>query len=344
MLAPYAPPRSAHPIDLKLDANEGRRPPAELLSSITDISPDLLRRYPSTLAIERSLADRLGVAPEQVAVTAGGDDALDRLCRAFLTPGSRALMTTPTFEMIPRYAAAARAKCLEVRWESGPFPTAAFIAARRRNPPLSFIVSPNNPTGAAATADDIASIARAAPELPLCVDLAYTEYADADLTPTALAEPNVVIVRTLSKAWGLAGLRVGYAVGPEALISRVRSASGPYPVSGASLAIAAAWLERGETFMRETVGITRRERTALRTLLGDLGVQTVASQANFVLARFPDAWRTADRLAERAIGVRRFPRPGPLADALRITCPCDDASFDRLAAALRDVFTTELPS
>lgn len=344
MLTPYAPPRSNHAIDLKLDANEGRQPPPALLAELAAIGADAVRRYPSTLALERLLADRLGVAPAQVAVTAGGDDALDRICRAFITPGARALMTTPTFEMIPRYAAAARAKLLEVPWEDGPFPTDAFIAARRRDPAIAFIVTPNNPTGAAATADDITAITRSAPDRLLCIDLAYTEYADVDLTPIALVEPNVVIVRTFSKAWGLAGLRVGYAVGPEPLIARVRSAAGPYPVAGPSLAIAAAWLDRGNAFMRETVTISRRERTALRDLLGEHGIQTPASQANFVLARFSDAWAVADRLAERGVGVRRFPRPGPLSDALRITCPCDAADLDRLAAALRAILATETPS
>src|SRR5690606_3994032 len=111
-----------------------------------------------------------------------------------------------------------------------------------------------------------------------CVDLAYTEYADVDLTPEVLRLPNVVAVRTMSKAWGLAGLRVGYGVGPLELVSDACAAGGPYPASALSLAVASRWLETGETFVRESVRLTRTERATLGTLLRSLGVHVIDSQ------------------------------------------------------------------
>ncbi len=340
-LSPYAPPRSDHAIDLKLDANEGRPPPASLLDAVSFAGIEALRRYPSTFDLERRIAERLGVPAERVVVTAGGDDAIDRFCRAFLAPGRSAVMTAPTFEMIPRYARAAGAEIVPIPWPQGAFPTTAFVQALHGGAATAFVVTPNNPTGAVATADDIREICGAAGERPVCVDLAYTEYADVDLTPVALSLPNAVIVRTFSKAWGLAGIRVGYAVAPAALAAALRHAGGPYAVAGPSLAIAAAWLEQGAAYVRESVAMARRERTALAELLRSCAVDAVDSQANFVMARFPNAWDVADRLAERGIGVRRFPRAGPLADCLRISCPCHAPSFERLTAALRAVLTSE---
>ncbi len=343
MIGPYSPPRSAHAIDLKLDANEGRPPPAILFDSLARVGVDSLRRYPSTLDLERKIAARLDIPAARVIVTAGGDDALDRICRAFLASRQTAVMTAPTFEMIPRYVVAAGADPLQIPWADGAFPLSAFLG-QVENAALSFVVTPNNPTGAVATADDIRAISQAAGDRPVCVDLAYTEYAETDLTPQVLNLPNAVIIRTFSKAWGLAGIRVGYAVAPERFATRIRHAGSPYAVAAPSIAIASEWLDRGEAHMRESVSLARRERAALTYLLRSLGVQAVTSQANFVLARLPDAWGVAGRLAERGIGVRRFAAASPLADSLRITCPCDGASFDRLQSALRDILAPELRS
>jgi histidinol-phosphate aminotransferase len=339
-LTAYAPPLSRYAVDLKLDANEGRPPPAALLAPAAAAALAGVHRYPNALPLEARLARSLALDPACVLVTAGGDDALDRVCRAFLTTGRGAVMTTPTFEMIPRAVRAIGADLIELPWWDGPFPTRDVIARIDNRTGIVFVVSPNNPTGNIASADDLRTISAAAPEALLCVDLAYTEYADADLTRIALSLPNAVIVRTLSKAWGLAGLRVGYAAGPRPLIDRLRMAGGPFPTSTISLALADAWLDAGTDFMADTVRATRVERDALARLLRSLGVNVINSHANFVLAGFasPDAASTlADTLArDHRIGVRRYPPTSPLSCHLRITCPCDAASFNRLTAALRD--------
>lgn len=334
----YAPPASPFPVDLRLDANEGRPPTRQMLqNAATGVMTDV-NLYPSTAPLHAMLAARLDVSPDRVVVTGGGDDALDRVCRAFVAPGSRAVMTSPTFEMIPRAARACGAEVREIPWWRGPFPTRQIIGEIDERTSLVVMVSPNNPTGAAACVDDLRAISRAAPAAVVCVDLAYTEYADVDLTAEALALPNTVIVRTLSKAWGLAGLRIGYAAGSATLVHAVRSAGGPYPVSAPALTIARQWLTEGESFMRASVDRVRIERRLLATLLNGSAVEVLDSEANFVMARFNNAWDVADRLAERhGIGVRRFPRQTTLSDYLRITCPCDSSTFERLARALTDV-------
>jgi histidinol-phosphate aminotransferase len=340
-LAPYRIPPPVAPVDLRLDGNEGPIPPAGLLDDLEAAGPEILRRYPDPRPLETLLAARLGLPPDRVLATAGADDALDRACRAFLGPGREIVLPRPSFEMIERFARIAGAEPVRVPWPDGPFPTDEAIARIGPRTGAVAIVSPNNPTGAVATAADLRRLSETAPHAVLLVDLAYVEFADEDLTATALALPNALVFRTLSKAWGLAGLRVGYVAGPADLIAPLRAAGLPFAVSGTSLLLAAARLDRGDADVRAFVSRVRDERSRLAALLDRLGARALPSQANFVLARFADASRARDALAGFGIAVRGFPgRPG-LDDALRITCPGDDGAFGRLAHALETAFAPE---
>ncbi len=335
----YAPPAPIAPVTLKLDANEGAAPPPWLREVLSSLDPETFRRYPKPREFEAFLAGRFGVDPSRVLVTAGGDEAIDRACRATLGPGRELILPVPTFEMFVRYAAVASATVTTVDWPGGPFPTDAVAARLSDRTSMVAVVSPNNPTGAAIDAaglERISSRALSGGALVLA-DLAYTEFADEDLTPLALTLPNVVVVRTLSKAWGLAALRIGYALGPPEIIAWLRAAAGPYSVTGPSLAIARACLERGQNAMQASVARSRLEVAELRSLLASLGVTAAPSQGNFVLARFPDADAVRAALGLRGIAVRGFPRDPLLAGALRITVPCDVPAFSRLAAALREI-------
>ena len=188
---------------------------------------------------DRDLAARLGLDAAQVVVTAGADDAIERICRAWLCPGRTAAVTAPGFVVTELRARMTGADVVRLPWPGGDFPVDAAIEAA---PDLLVVTSPNNPTGAVVTAEQLRTLSAALPSTLLLVDLAYTEYADADLTPAALTLPNVVVTRTLSKAWGLAALRVGYAAGPVAVIDALRTAGLPYAVSGLSVAMARRWL------------------------------------------------------------------------------------------------------
>ncbi|MCG3125926.1 MAG: Histidinol-phosphate aminotransferase [Phycisphaerae bacterium] len=331
---PYRVPRVAAPLDLFLDGNEGAVPSMALIDVLHAAGPEVLRRYPDAAALEALLARRLGVAAENVLVTAGGDEALDRAARAVLGPCRELLLPVPSFEMFPRYARLAGADVVSVDWPGGPFPIDAVLAAISPRTAAIAVVSPNNPTGAIASEADLRRLSAAAPHALLMVDLAYTEFADVDLTPVALRLPNAITVRTLSKAWGLAGLRVGYAVGPADIIGWLRVAGSPYSVARPALAIAAAAVEQGAAAVDAFVHRVRVEREQMRQHLLGLGAEPLPSQANFVLSRFADAAGVHQRLARGGIAVRRFPdRPG-LTDTLRITCPGDAGAFDRLLAAL----------
>ncbi|GIK20256.1 MAG: histidinol-phosphate aminotransferase family protein [Leptolyngbya sp. PLA2] len=342
-VAPYAPPaaasrpRSAVHSPLWLHANEGRAPDAAILDRLRALDAETLRRYAKPTALEAILAAHFGVEPERVVVTAGADDALERLCRAMLEPGRTAVLTDPTFEMLPRYVRLAGGLPVEVPWLDRAFPAEEFERAIDARTRAAFIVSPNNPTGAAVSPADMLGIAGRNPSCLVVADLAYVEFADEDPTAELLRLPNAVVTRTFSKAWGLAGLRVGYAIGPAEAIGWLRTVGHPFPTSGVSLALAAAALEADQAGTSAYLGRVRTERVALAELLRSMGADAPPSQGNFVLARFTDAWAVADALGERGIRVRRFERGTPLGDRLRITCPGNKEEFERLVGALGEI-------
>lgn len=341
-LRPYRIAARPASLTLHLDGNEGAGPDAALLDELQRLTSDDLRLYPNPRGLEEQLAAHYNLAAEQVIVTTGGDDALDRCCRAALGPGRELVLPVPTFEMLERYPRLVEATHVPVPWPSGPYPTQAVLAAVTPRTGAIASVSPNNPTGAVATADDLRTLAAAAPQALLIVDLAYAEFADEDLTSVALALPNAIAVRTFSKAWGLAGLRVGYALGPAALIDWLRTAGSPYPTSAVSLALASRRLRDGTATMRTQVQEVRRQRAALFEQLTRYGAAAQPSQANFVFARVADAERVASALFAAGIAVRRFGKKPGLEDALRITCPGTPAGFDQLSSALERI-CAEIP-
>ena len=327
---------------LRLNSNEGPRASRALLADLAAMDPELLRRYPDTTAVESALASRLGVSPDRVIVTAGADEALDRIYRAYAGPDRPVLLPDPTFDMLERFAALAGAPLVRVPWLTDAFPLEAISAKLDSHPAVVVIVSPNNPTGGIASLDDVRRISAAASESLVLLDQAYIEYADEDIAPAVLDLPNVVVVRTMSKAWGLAGGRVGYAVGRPDVIAVLRAAGAPYPVAGPSLALALSQLRRGDAAIRAHVTQVRAERAALRQLLCARGVDARVSQANFVFADFgPRMAFVRDGLGARGILVRDFPgRPG-LETSLRITLPGDPVDFERLMRALETVLAPE---
>ncbi len=323
------------PIDLDLAGNEGLPPSDDLLRHLAEIDGERIRRYPKPAEFEALIGTRFGVTADRVIATPGADEAIDRVCRTMLSPDREIVVPTPTFEMVPRYAALAGGHLVAVPWTRGPFPTGAVIAAMTSRTSVVAIVSPNNPSGAVASRNDIEAVAEAAPHAVVLLDLAYVEFADEDPTEFALSLPNVVVTRTLSKAWGLAGLRTGFALGPANIITWMRAAGGPYGVSQLSMWAAAAVLERRQHAMDAFVERVRRERAALELLLRDLGLDALPSQANFVTAVTEHSAAIGDALAHHRIRVRVWLGDPERELLVRITCPGDDADFQRLCGALR---------
>ena len=341
-LAPYSPGRPVAELDLILDANESLAPAPSLASAAAGVGGPPLNRYPSTAAVEARIAADLLLDAAAVLVTAGADDALERAIRAVCAPGRHAVLTTPSFEMLGRYARLAGAEVTELAWWRDEWPVdAALEVATGVDLAVVAVVSPNNPTGAVISEGSLRRLAEALPETLILLDHAYAEFADADLTQAALTRANVVVFRTFSKAWGAAGLRVGYAAGDSRVVGWMRCVGQPYAVSAPSLATVERLLETDPAPPRARVQAVRQHREELATLLPGLGASVLPSQGNFVLARFPDAGWVRAALAALGISVRAFAGKPLLDGWLRLTVPDDPDAFRRLVDALRAALAPE---
>lgn len=330
------------PVDLKLDANECGPSP------VSDERLDFAR-YPDRSGVEAVIAARADVDPARIVATAGADDAIDRTFRTVLAPGSIVVVTDPTFPMFERFARECGAEVRSVPWESGPLPVAA-LAEASADAAAIVIATPNNPTGAVASPGRIAALRAAVPDPILMVDLAYAEFDD--LQPDGPAEPaladwcrwmpRTVMLRTLSKAWGLASLRVGWLEADEEFASVVRDRGGPYPIAGTSIRVATEILgdPRIDDAVRSRVEQVTANRSRLEETLREIGIATEPSRGNFLFIRPGDDDLAASRLRRglRGLGisVRGFEGTS-MADRLRITVPVGRADLDELSDALRTV-------
>lgn len=327
---------------LRLDANEGSRPTLAMLNSTLRGSSDALRTYPETGNLESALAARFRVSSDRVVLGAGADDIIDRCCRAYLDPGTNIVLPVPTFEMLERYVELAGAHAVRVPWITSAFPLADVCAAIDEDTRAVAVVSPNNPTGAVISRDELRSLAIAATGKLVMLDQAYVEYAADDISDVALELCNVVVIRTFSKAWGLAGCRVGYAIASREVTSAIRAAGAPYPVAAPSASIARSALHEGDDRTYNHVRKVRSERAALSARLRRAGLSPFQSEANFVLV---DCGSRAEfmhsALAALGVLVRSFPSRAALTNALRISLPGDDRDFAMLMGALDTIFEPE---
>lgn len=331
MITPYAWPSTSSRIDLDLSRNEGSTWFLDSIDGLDDLV-QLANRYPRLDKLRTAVAERHGVQDRQVLVTAGGDDAL---ARCFLTNAGKSFVTTtPTFEMVRNYGEQTRSLRTDVAWWDGPFPCEEF-ANEAANCDFAVVVSPNNPTGQSITSLELSRIAERSPFLVL--DAAYAEFADEDLTKPALELGNVVVIRTMSKAFGLAGLRVGYVLGTTELIQEISAFGSPYPVSGLSAQLAELALRSGPPGRDRFVDEVRSERSQFRDTAMSLGLQTLSSQGNFVLIDPVDPDWFARAANSLGVAVRSFPDREELAQAVRVSMPGRRDDFERLERALKTV-------
>ncbi len=330
---------------LRLDRNEGPPLDAAAASLLGPIALEDARRYPSAEGLEKQLAERAGVDRRRVLVTAGGDEAIDRVCRSTIRAGDRVSLHTPTFEMIEWFTGQAGAIIEATNWRTGAFPLDRFLSTIDDRTRLVALVSPNNPTGTVIGPRDIRAVAERAASVGAVtlVDLAYIEFTAEDPTRALVDLPGVAIVRTFSKMYALAGMRVGWIAGDLDLVERARAAAGPFPTSGVSLAAASRALALPDVWTRDRAERVRCERSSLADVFRARGIAVTDSQANYVCAIMPgaDAAATFARtLAYLGVLVRTWPsRPGA-DDLVRITCPGDSADLARLIGAVNAALDT----
>jgi histidinol dehydrogenase len=278
-----------------------------------------ITRYPSVYATElkRALADMLGVEPENVATGCGSDDVIDSAVRAFCEPAATLAYPEPTFGMVPSFARMNAVQAVPVPLLDGFVLDAdALLATRAR---ITYLCRPNNPTGTAFERALTERVCDAAEGVVL-VDEAYADFADDDLAHFAAGSDRTVVLRTMSKAYGMAGLRIGFAVGPPALIAEIEKSRGPYKVGGVAEAAALAVLAGDRGWVEACIAEVRQNRARLGTALAERGVDTWSSAANFVLLRVPGlAAEWNGQLRARGVAARPFPQLHGAGECLRVT-------------------------
>lgn len=333
----YRPPLAGR-VGLRLDFNEntvGCSP--RVLARLRSLDAELLARYPEREPVEKEVAGFLGLDPAQVLLTNGVDEAIHLLSSTYLDPGDEALIVTPTFAMYAIFAQAEGARVVEVRaGDNFTFPEKALLAQLTPRTRLIAVANPNNPTGAAVAGNVLVQIAQAAPQAAVLVDEAYFEFHGETLIDQPRQIENLFVARTFSKAYGLAGLRIGVLAGDARQMAMVRRVASPYNVNAAALAILPDALQDQEYVSRYVAQVlSNRER--LQQELGKLGLHYWPSHANFVLVCIGSAHAEfVQALRNRGILVRgRHADPG-CEGCVRLTVGSDEQT-QTLIGALRDV-------
>jgi len=321
---------------VKLNTNENPYPPSpRVMDALRGLAADRLRRYPDPLANQvRDLVARMfDVRRENVLCANGSDELLTLVVRACVGEGERLAYPTPTYSLYPVLAGIQGAEAVEVPTEEDfSMPVAALARVKAR---VMFLCNPNAPTGVFTPVETVGRIAERFPGV-VVADEAYVDFASDHAVRLARERPNVLVFRTLSKSYSLAGLRFGYAVGPADLITGLEKVKDSYNVDAVSAELAAAALQ-DQAWMRANVEKIRAERSRLAGRLADLGLAVTPSEANFLLARVPDGQgrRWYETLKARGVLVRWWDLPR-LADKLRITVGTPQEN-DALLSALKSV-------
>lgn len=321
LLEPYDPGRLPIPVDLSDNTNLWGPNPAAL-NVLRSASPGQVARYPSVYASELkgAIADRLHVPMENVTTGCGSDGLLDSAFRACALPPGTMSYPAPSFSMVETFARMNGLSARPTPWARAMADPGALL---EDDPDLIYLCSPNNPTGATLEKRWLEALLRdvggAGPLVIL--DEAYADFGEEDFLTDALHSERLLVFRTMSKLYGLAGLRVGFGIGPTALVREVEKARGPYKISLLSEAAAVAALRDVSGWREEMVRQTVENRKRLKEALEERGFSPLPSAANFLLLPVEPADAQEVNRALRSVGVaaRPFPLLPDIGDALRVS-------------------------
>ncbi|MEM9579689.1 MAG: histidinol-phosphate transaminase [Pseudomonadota bacterium] len=324
---------------VKLSSNENPFGPSQKAIDAFQAAARSLHRYPSTdhADLRNAIAEVHGLDADKIICGVGSDEVISLLCYAYAGPGDEVIHTEHGFAMYAISTRAAGATPVEVPEKSRVTDVDAILGACTDRTRLVFIANPNNPTGTMVSAAEIERLAQGLPEQALLVlDGAYAEFVDGYDGGAALVEArdNVVMTRTFSKIYGLGAMRVGWGYGPQAIIDVLNRLRGPFNLSEAALRAAEAAV-MDQAYVAECRTANAKWRDWLAHALGEHGVPSDTSLANFILARFGDAEEAEAcdaYLQKQGLIVRRV-AGYKLPAALRITVG-DEASCRQVAHAV----------
>jgi histidinol-phosphate aminotransferase len=327
---------------VKLNTNENPYPPSPMvLEAVAGIGAEALRRYPDPLGglFREAAAAVNGVEPDNIICCNGGDDLLRMAFSAFCDKRRPVAYPVPTYSLYPVLAKVANCRAIEIPFDKEfklPEKLAVDGAA------LTIVCNPNAPSGSVVSVDEMASLANEITGV-LLIDEAYVDFAETNCVGLVKEFDNVIILRSMSKGYSLAGMRFGYGIAPVELIKGLMKVKDSYNIDSVAIAAVTAAI-KDEEYFKENVEKVKRERERLSEELRGIGFAVVKSFANFVLAESKNypAGRIYDKLVERNIYVRFFDLPG-LKDKLRITVGREEQN-DRLILALKEILANEIAS
>ncbi len=340
-VAPYVSPQ--RPARYRMNTNETPyAPPAALVDEVAEeLKTVALNRYPDRDATQLygAIADHVGWQQDGLWVANGSNEVFMHLFLAFGGPGRSALVFEPTYSLhslIPRIASTRVLQHPRVDLQIDPQPAVDLI--KRERPEIVIVCSPNNPTGMCEPRSTVEALLGAASGI-VVVDEAYAEFADPgkSVMPLLRSHPNLVLVKTFSKAWRLAGVRIGYMLAAPSLIGELGRVRLPYHLSTVTQLVGVAAIRHAEQtleLVRSIVG----ERDRIVDGLTELGVHAYPSDANFVLFEVDDPRDVWTRLLERGVLVRRYDGIPMLERCLRVTAGLPeetDAFLDAVAESRR---------
>lgn len=302
--------------DLDLSDNTnlwGAPPSVQRVLAQADVSR--LSRYPSAYSMElkRALADYAGVDSSMIVVGCGSDDVLDSAIRSLAQRGESLAQLDPSFSMIPVFAQVSGISVIRISRAVSDLASAFAGSAAR----LTYLCSPNNPTGEVLSPNVVEAIVSTARGVVI-IDEAYAEFAENNSLDLLCRYDNVLITRTMSKAFGIAGLRIGYGIGSPAIIERVEAARGPYKVSALAECAALAVFLNDLDWIKDKAyeAVTNRRRFV--TELSAMGYCPLDSEANFVLVPVENSAAVESAMRGCSVAVRRFDKLAGIGDAVRI--------------------------
>lgn len=322
-LKAYAPPLEGRTEGdfLLLDFSESTLPPPPAVREAMKAYIDGrgVQAYPSYGAFEARLSEYAGVTPGQMIITNGSDSGIQLITGALLSPGDEMIMAKPGFVVIENCALSVGAKVVSplYRPPEMAFPLEDILAAVTERTALIVIINPNNPTGSLATVEQIEAVLIAHPEVAVMVDEAYFEFSGVTAAPLLERHGNLVITRTFSKAFALAGLRLGYALSNPDFITQLHKLRNPYNVNMMAVVAAGAQLAAPDGWREYVTEVMERAKPMVERFFDEHGIVYTPSAGNFLLVRPDDPQAAADFLRENGILVR--PQRPPVEDTFRLS-------------------------
>jgi histidinol-phosphate aminotransferase len=334
-LVAYRADRPAVEIDLSDSTNQWGVAPSANEALRTWQPRDVTEYLPDTAELASAVGAYIGVDSSAVVTGCGSDNVLDAAFRGLARPGDAVAHPAPTFAMIPILCAVNALRSIPVHVTSaGDIDADALLETGAR---IIYLCTPNNPSGTPHSRQAVERVIEEAPGVVI-IDEAYAEFADHSYTKSAPSYPHVLSTRTLSKSFGLAGLRVGFGIGAPELVTEVLKSRGPYKINSFAERAAVAALTRDREWMAKLSVEVRELRGRFVSELRKMGLSPLESQANFVCVPVRDARGTAERLYGHGIAVRAFSSLPVIGDVLRIGL-APWPILDRVCNALRGVLS-----